>query len=83
MKNEKHDANELCEKTHKIRVRFIHFPVETLGPGRRVGVWLQGCSIRCVGCISPENQPFDTAYSMPVDEVAKQRKSPKKITGIC
>jgi anaerobic ribonucleoside-triphosphate reductase activating protein len=30
----------------------IHFPVTTLGPGRRIGVWFQGCSIRCPGCIS-------------------------------
>lgn len=29
-----------------------HFPVTTLGPGRRVGVWFQGCSIRCPGCVS-------------------------------
>ena len=25
-----------------------------LGPGRRVGVWLQGCSLRCVGCVSAD-----------------------------
>lgn len=30
----------------------IHFPVTTLGPGRRIGIWFQGCSIRCQGCIS-------------------------------
>lgn len=30
----------------------IHFPVTTLGPGKRIGVWFQGCSIRCPGCIS-------------------------------
>lgn len=30
----------------------IHFPVTTLGPGRRIGIWFQGCSIRCPGCIS-------------------------------
>ena len=30
----------------------LHFPVTTLGPGRRIGVWFQGCSIRCAGCIS-------------------------------
>lgn len=33
-------------------VSRLHFPVTTLGPGRRIGLWLQGCSIRCPGCIS-------------------------------
>lgn len=35
-----------------VAVSRIHFPVRALGPGRRVGLWLQGCSIRCAGCIS-------------------------------
>src|SRR5262249_5553706 len=26
----------------------------TLGPGRRLGIWFQGCSIRCPGCISAD-----------------------------
>lgn len=30
----------------------VHFPVRTLGPGARIGIWFQGCSIRCTGCIS-------------------------------
>ena len=30
----------------------LHFPVTALGPGRRIGLWVQGCSIRCAGCIS-------------------------------
>lgn len=30
----------------------VHFPVTTLGPGRRVCIWFQGCSIRCPGCVS-------------------------------
>jgi anaerobic ribonucleoside-triphosphate reductase activating protein len=38
--------------TGTIDVSRIHFPVTQLGPGRRVGIWLQGCSIRCAGCIS-------------------------------
>lgn len=32
----------------------VHFPITTLGPGRRLGIWLQGCSIRCPGCISAD-----------------------------
>ncbi len=30
----------------------VHYPVTTLGPGRRLAVWFQGCSIRCPGCVS-------------------------------
>lgn len=32
----------------------LHFPVTTLGPGRRAAVWFQGCSIQCSGCISAD-----------------------------
>lgn len=35
-----------------IDISRIHFPVQALGPGKRIGVWLKGCSIRCPGCIS-------------------------------
>lgn len=31
-----------------------HYPVTTLGPGRRIGLWTQGCAIRCPGCISAD-----------------------------
>ena len=38
----------------KLSLSRIHFPVTTLGPGRRLGIWFQGCSIRCPGCISAD-----------------------------
>lgn len=38
--------------TQKILISLVHFPLTALGPGRRIGIWTQGCSIRCPGCIS-------------------------------
>jgi anaerobic ribonucleoside-triphosphate reductase activating protein len=35
-----------------VAISRMHFPVTALGPGRRLGLWFQGCSIRCPGCIS-------------------------------
>ena len=36
----------------QVEISRLHFPVRALGPGERVGIWVQGCSIRCPGCIS-------------------------------
>lgn len=47
----------------KVALSRIHYPVTTLGPGRRIGIWFQGCSIRCPGCISLDTwdrKPADT-----------------------
>lgn len=30
----------------------MHAPVTVLGPGRRIGVWTQGCTLACAGCAS-------------------------------
>ncbi len=35
-----------------VAINRMHFPLTTLGYGRRAGVWFQGCSIRCPGCVS-------------------------------
>ena len=42
-----------------IAINKVHFPVTTLGYGRRVGIWTQGCSIRCPGCISRDTWEHD------------------------
>lgn len=38
----------------KLNIAAMWFPVNTLGYGKRLGVWVQGCSKNCRGCISPE-----------------------------
>lgn len=34
------------------RLNRIQYPVFNLGPGKRIGIWTQGCSLHCPGCIS-------------------------------
>jgi len=58
-----------------------HHPVTVLGYGRRVGIWTQGCRIRCAGCVSrdtwaadpqaavDDTELLDWIRSLPEDEV--------------
>jgi len=36
------------------KINRIQFPVYNLGPGKRLAIWVQGCSLGCEGCINPE-----------------------------
>jgi anaerobic ribonucleoside-triphosphate reductase activating protein len=42
-----------------ILVNKAHYPVSVLGYGKRVGIWLQGCSIHCPSCCSRDTWEFD------------------------
>ncbi len=50
----------------------ILYPVEVLGPGKRVGIWFCGCPRRCKGCSNPELWEFQERY----------RTSPQTIFGL-
>lgn len=54
-----------------ISLSRTHFPVTTLGPGKRIGIWFQGCSLRCKGCLSPDTWERKTA-STTVDAIIQQ-----------
>ena len=43
-------------------VARILYPVEVLGPGKRVGIWFCGCGHRCPGCCNPELWEFQDRY---------------------
>ncbi|MBS1170551.1 MAG: radical protein [Burkholderiaceae bacterium] len=53
----------------KISVNKAHFPVTVLGHGRRIGIWLQGCSIRCKGCVSQDTWARDPGRDMTVAQL--------------
>lgn len=52
-----------------MQIGKILFPVTTLGPGRRAGVWVTGCNRRCEGCSNPELRIFDESKDLSVEEV--------------
>jgi anaerobic ribonucleoside-triphosphate reductase activating protein len=45
-------------ESRRMNLSRLHFPVTTLGFGRRVGMWFQGCSIQCPGCVSRDTWAF-------------------------
>ena len=52
-----------------MQIGKILFPVTTLGPGKRVGIWVLGCRRNCKGCSNPELQLFDETKDVPVGDV--------------
>jgi anaerobic ribonucleoside-triphosphate reductase activating protein len=46
-----------------------HYPVTTLGHGVRAGIWTQGCTIHCPGCLSRDTWPADPRKAVPVRTV--------------
>ena len=53
----------------KVQLNRAHFPVTTLGPGRRIGLWLQGCHVGCPGCIARDTWGADESRSIEVRAV--------------
>jgi anaerobic ribonucleoside-triphosphate reductase activating protein len=60
------------ESNTSVLINLIYAPVLTLGPGIRIGVWFQGCSIRCKGCISKHTWEFDKKYKKTIAQVIDQ-----------
>lgn len=52
-----------------MNVARILYPVQVLGPGNRVGIWLCGCSRGCRGCSNPELWKQRPEYEVSPDEV--------------
>lgn len=54
-----------------ILLNKAHYPVTVLGPGRRIGIWVQGCSIRCPGCVSRDTWEADDGHASTVEDLVK------------
>lgn len=47
----------------------LHYPVRNLGFGVRAGIWFQGCTVHCRGCIAPETWEFDESKRCGLESV--------------
>ena len=55
----------------RIAINKLHFPVTTLGYGRRLGIWTQGCSIHCPGCVSRDTWDAAPHHAIELDVLIK------------
>ena len=56
-------------------VARVLYPVEVLGPGKRVGIWFCGCPRRCKGCSNPELWEFQEKYKTTPNAVFEMVKT--------
>lgn len=54
-----------------MQVDRILYPVKTLGPGNRIGIWTLGCSKQCSRCINPELWQNQANKNVPVPELLR------------
>lgn len=52
-----------------MNVARILYPIEVLGPGKRIGIWLAGCPHHCEECSNPELWEQRAEYELPVTSV--------------
>ncbi len=71
-------------KAVTLELNKAHWPVTVLGPGRRIGLWVQGCTIRCKGCVSQDTWPRDPGKAIAVRDVLAwcRRVAPEGPDGI-
>lgn len=65
-----------------LRVNRAHFPVTVLGFGRRIGIWVQGCSIGCPGCVSQQTWADDPARLKPIDAILDWCATHEDVDGV-
>jgi anaerobic ribonucleoside-triphosphate reductase activating protein len=52
-----------------IQVSRLHYPVTALGTGVRAGIWVQGCTLACSGCLARDTWAARPDRAVPVAAV--------------
>jgi anaerobic ribonucleoside-triphosphate reductase activating protein len=54
-----------------LRVSQVLGPITALGPGRRLGVWVQGCPLACAGCMSRHTWDPQGGHDVAVERLVR------------
>lgn len=52
-------------------VARLLYPVNVLGPGKRIGIWFNGCNHHCPGCSNPELWEPQERYKTTLDTIMR------------
>jgi anaerobic ribonucleoside-triphosphate reductase activating protein len=52
-----------------IELARLHHPVTALGYGVRAGIWVQGCTLACSGCLARDTWPRRPGNAVPVSRI--------------
>ncbi len=55
---------------------------QAMGPFLRFALWVQGCPLRCPGCMTPDALPFDGGETVPVERLAQEILAIEDIEGV-
>lgn len=65
-----------------VLISRVRYPVLTLGHGVRAGVWTQGCTLGCQGCVAQGTWPADPETQVPVSEVVDWLAGLDRLDGV-
>lgn len=65
-----------------LQLSHIAYPVQSLGPGRRVAIWVAGCSIGCPGCITPQLWSKNAGRTIKTERLAQRLNELENLDGI-
>jgi anaerobic ribonucleoside-triphosphate reductase activating protein len=65
-----------------LRISRVEPRCDVLGPGTRFVVWVQGCPLRCRGCVAPGSLSFDGGHDVEIGELADRILAEPELAGV-
>ena len=54
-----------------MNIASLDLSIDTNGPGRRLCIWLQGCSLSCEGCFNPHTHSANISLLLTTDQLVE------------